>query len=90
MSRSLAAALLALAAATPAFAQSRTTQIEDRPTYGATITIEEGVRVFRPLPGDRHVIVNPNRTPLVLDVGDNQVINQNVNANTVVNRGRRY
>lgn len=90
MSRSLAAALLALAAATPAVAQSRTTQIEDRPTYGATITIEEGVRVFRPLPGDRHVIVNPNRTPLVLDVGDNQVINQNVNANTVVNRGRRY
>lgn len=93
MSRSLALCLLSLAAplaATAALAQGQTTQIEGRPTYGATVTIEEGVRVFRPLPGDRHVIVNPNRTPLVLDVGDRRVINQN-SANTgVVIRNRRY
>ena len=53
----------------PAFAQS-TTRIEPRPFYGATVTLEEGVRVFRPLPPHDRVIINPgNATPLYLDVG---------------------
>jgi hypothetical protein len=44
-----------------------TTRIEPRATYGASVTIEEGVRVFRPLPSERHVIVNPDGlTPLAL------------------------
>ena len=33
-----------------AFAEAVTTRIETRPFYGATVTLEEGVRVFRPLP----------------------------------------
>jgi hypothetical protein len=33
----------------PAWAQV-TTRIEPRPFYGATVSVEEGVRVFRPLP----------------------------------------
>ena len=42
-----------------------TTRIETRPFYGATVTIEEGVRVFRPLPPHRHIIINPGaKTPL--------------------------
>jgi hypothetical protein len=43
-------------ASLPAVAQS-TTRIETRPFYGATVTIEEGVRVFRPLP---RVMINPD------------------------------
>jgi hypothetical protein len=60
-----------------ASAESVTTRIEPRPFYGATVTLEEGVRVFRPLPRHDRVIINPgNATPLTIDVGDT--------------RGRRY
>ena len=58
-----AAAAVAGGAATMASAEDAyTTRIEPRATYGATITVEEGVRVFRPLPSERHVIVNPGVT----------------------------
>jgi len=54
----------------PASAQS-TVRIEPRPFYGATVTMEEGVRVFRPLPPHDRVIINPgNATPITIDVGD--------------------
>ena len=61
-----------LAVAVPAMAtESTTTRIEPRPFYGATVTIEAGVRVFRPLPPHDRVIINPgNATPLTLNVGD--------------------
>ena len=51
-----------------AFAQdSYTTRIEPRQVYGATTTIEHGVRVTRPLPPVRQVIINPGSlTPLNL------------------------
>jgi hypothetical protein len=56
---------------TPSSAQDAyLTRIEPRPFYGATVTIEEGVRVFRPLPATRHMIINPNRTPLNLAFSD--------------------
>jgi protein-L-isoaspartate O-methyltransferase len=42
-----------------AAAQAVTTRIETRPYYGATITIEQGVRVWRPLPPHDRVIINP-------------------------------
>jgi hypothetical protein len=54
----------------PALAQS-TTRVEPRPFYGATVTMEAGVRVFRPLPPHDRVIINPNNaTPLTLNIGD--------------------
>jgi hypothetical protein len=64
-----------LAAALPALAaESTTTRIEPRPFYGATVTIEEGVRVFRPLPPHDRVIVNPgHKTPVTIEVGDPHV-----------------
>jgi len=64
--RLAAVATLTLIAAAPAIAQdSYTTRIEPRPVYGATTTIEHGVRVTRPLPPVRHVIINPGSlTPL--------------------------
>ncbi len=63
-----AAAGLPLALAVPALAiDSYTTRIEPRAVYGATVTIEEGVRVYRPIPSEQHVIINPGgTTPLSL------------------------
>jgi hypothetical protein len=66
----IVAGLGLLAGSLPAQAQS-TTRIESRPFYGATVTIESGVRVFRPLPPHDRVIINPNNaTPLTLNIGD--------------------
>jgi len=74
MLRSLIAgstSLMLVATALPAFAgDASTTRIEPRPFYGATVTVEAGVRVFRPLPPTRQVIINPNRTPLNLSFED--------------------
>jgi hypothetical protein len=54
-------------AASAALADAVTTRIETRPFYGATVTLEEGVRVFRPLPSHDRVIINPGgKTPLSL------------------------
>jgi hypothetical protein len=50
--------------------EPRTTRIEPRPFYGATVTIEAGVRVFRPLPPHDRIIINPgNATPIGIDIG---------------------
>jgi hypothetical protein len=43
----------------PAAAQS-TTRVETRPFYGAVVTVEEGVRVFRPLPPHDRIIIQPD------------------------------
>jgi hypothetical protein len=73
----LAVAMVGVGAAlssVPASAESYTTRIEPRPFYGATVTVEEGVRVFRPLPRHDRVIINPgNATPITIDVGDSRV-----------------
>lgn len=34
--------------------------IETRPYYGAVVTVENGVRVWRPLPPHDRIIINPN------------------------------
>jgi hypothetical protein len=70
------AALTAIAGVIPARADdARTTRIETRPVYGATVTIEEGVRVFRPLPSERQVIVNPGgAAPLSLGYYDTRYV----------------
>lgn len=73
----LTAALAALGAliSLPALAQdSHTTRIEPRAYAGAIVTVEAGVRVFRPLPPTRHVIINPDgRTPLALGLNETRV-----------------
>ena len=81
----LGAALTTLAGVSVAFAQS-TTRIEPRPVYGAIVTIEEGVRVFRPLPPERHVIINPGgATPLNLGLADVNVNSQSHSVNRTTN-----
>jgi len=63
--------LLAVGLAPAALAESpHTTRIETRPYYGAVVTIEHGVRVYRPVPPTQHLIVNPDgTTPLQLNIG---------------------
>lgn len=73
-------------AATPAFAQwhdkAYTTRIETRPYYGATVTIEQGVRVFRGLPPTRHMIINPHgETPLNLSIEDTRIFEKSESHN---------
>lgn len=58
---------------------ARTTRIEPRGFYGATVSIEAGVRVFRPLPRTTHVIVNPNKTPLNLTIEEVRHVYENSN-----------
>ena len=66
----------------------RTTRIETRPFYGATVTLEEGVRVFRPLPRHDRVIINPGgKTPLSLGFGES--CNYSYNHYTAWRRRRR-
>ena len=61
--------ILLVASASAAVAQ-QTTRIETRPYYGAVVTIEHGVRVYRPVPPTTHLIVNPDgATPLEINVG---------------------
>lgn len=78
------------AGASAAFAQSSTIRIEPRPVYGATVTLEEGVRVYRPLPADRYVIVNPNGTPVNLGLAEMNVIETRRSFSKSVNEHRYY
>jgi hypothetical protein len=72
--------IAALLSPTAALANSSTTRIETRPFYGATVTLEEGVRVFRPLPSHDRVIINPGgRTNLSLGFEENKSYNYNYN-----------
>lgn len=75
------AAALAFQSA-PASADGSTIRIEPRPYHGAIVTIEEGVRVFRPLPPTSHVIINPNGTPLNIGISEKRVY-QNSNSYNV-------
>jgi hypothetical protein len=62
--------LLALGSAAALAEPAHTTRIETRPYYGAVVTIEQGVRVYRPVPPTQHLIVNPDGTaPLQLNIG---------------------
>jgi hypothetical protein len=81
----LLGALSAVVALQPAFGQDAyTTRIETRPAYGAVVTFEHGVRVYRPVPPTDHLIVNPGgQTPLVLGVDAQRVLNQSVQVITV-------
>ena len=59
-------------AGSAAAGDARTSRIEPRGFYGATVSIESGVRVFRPLPRTRHVIIIPNKTPLHLSIEESR------------------
>jgi hypothetical protein len=77
------ATLVAAAAMVPLAANAQsptTTRIETRPFYGATVTLEEGVRVFRPLPPHGRVIINPGgTTPINLGIEEHRSVSHNYN-----------
>ena len=67
-----------------------TVRIEPRPFYGATITLEAGVRVFRPLPPRKYVIINPgSKTPLNLSLSEVKKTSHNYNENHNYNHQTR-
>jgi hypothetical protein len=88
LSRVLALGLVAVVAGgtSAAFAQSSTIRIEPRPVYGATVTIEEGVRVFRPLPPEKYVVVNPNGTPVNIGLSEQRVFSTSRSTSRNVHR----
>jgi hypothetical protein len=88
--RSALLAALAAAAAAPsaALAESSTIRIEPRPYQGATVTIEHNVRVYRPLPTIKQVIINPNQTPLYLSYAEVNEQRENHNYNYNYNYDR--
>ncbi|MDX2205043.1 MAG: hypothetical protein NW223_19995 [Hyphomicrobiaceae bacterium] len=65
----IAAALTGLAGCGAALASdSATTRIEPRPYYGAVVSVEKGVRVYRPLPSHDRIIINPTAAPVYIGV----------------------
>ena len=57
--------------------EPHTTRIETQPVYGATVTVEHGVRVYRPVPPTTHLIVNPDgATTLILGADAQRIVNQ--------------
>ncbi len=59
---------------TSALAESATIRIEETPYRGAVVTVEAGVRVYRGLPSQRFVVINPGgKTPLKLDLSETKV-----------------
>jgi hypothetical protein len=67
---------LAASATSSLAGQATTTRIEPRPFYGATVTLEEGVRVFRPLPVTRHVVINPgNKASVSVNYNEERTYN---------------
>lgn len=59
--------------------EAHTTRIETRPYYGAVVSIENGVRVWRPVPPTTHLIINPDGlTPLVIGVNGGAVVQPSV------------
>lgn len=78
----LLAALAVISIPAAALAESFTTRIEPRAYYGGTVTIEQGVRVWRPLPPVRQMIINPDHgTALSLGFTDVRETRTNTNHN---------
>jgi hypothetical protein len=80
LSMTLAALALILPPSLAVATEATTTRIETRPFYGATVTLEAGVRVFRPLPPHSKVIINPGgKAPVSLGFEENRFISHNYN-----------
>lgn len=85
-------ALLSVLIATPTLApavlaDAVTTRIETRPYYGAIVTIEQGVRVWRALPPHDRIIIVPENAKNVkvnVNVGDHTPALQPVTVNSNV------
>ena len=71
LNRAALATVASLGLAVPMANAQSLTRVETHGFYGATVTVEEGVRVFRPLPSTGHMIINPDgRTPVSLNISE--------------------
>ncbi|MGI9425331.1 MAG: hypothetical protein ACR2PA_19215 [Hyphomicrobiaceae bacterium] len=87
----IALCAVALGATAVAAQDGRVTRIEPRPFYGAIVSVEEGVRVFRPLPPHKTIIIDPGqKTPVNLKFVNAErsspAINNNVRVDTRIIR----
>jgi hypothetical protein len=65
----LATATVLSVITTAALADARTIRIEPRPYTSVVVTVENGVRVWRPMPPTELVIVNPgNKASINLEI----------------------
>jgi hypothetical protein len=91
--RTLLITLAVSVVSTTAWADAVTTRIETRPYYGAIVTIEQGVRVWRALPPHDRIIINPEgRTPVSIGINQgpaNQTTNNQLNVNPTTVNGNR-
>ena len=88
-----AAAFAALGATAAAAYDDGLVRIEPRPYYGAVVTVEQGVRVYRPLPTQSLMIINPNRTPINLSFSrsiEQRAADGGGNAGSDGDSGQRY
>lgn len=87
-----AAAVTATAGIGIALADSSTIRIHNGTPYGAIVTRERGVTVYRALPPTQRVIINPDgKTPLSLTINELEV-NEQTTVNNVIrlpNQGYR-
>lgn len=73
-----------------AMAQGKTTRIETRPYYGAIVTEEAGVRVFRGLPPTERIIINPHgQTPLKLQFNEHRSYHRSESRINIYDHRRR-
>ena len=66
----IACLAIAATAGTAAANDGGLIRIEPRLFYGATVTIENGVRVWRALPPTRQMIINPTNAPVNVNIAD--------------------
>ena len=70
----LATLMAQVVLASSALADPATLRIESRPYTSATVTLEQGVRVWRPLPATDRVIITPgNKARVHVHVGGDQL-----------------
>lgn len=85
----LAVLVAPLAGAATAKAEGGTIRIEPQPHYGAVVTVESGVRVFRALPTQRLLVINPGgQTPLNLSFSEKK--ERSISTSTSYNRSDVY
>ncbi|MBA5777654.1 hypothetical protein H2509_11020 [Stappia sp. F7233] len=78
-----------LVGAATAKAEGGTIRIEPQPHYGAVVTVEAGVRVFRALPSQRLLVINPGgRTPINLNFSEKT--ERSINTSTSYSRSDVY
>lgn len=86
-----AATLAATAGVGAACAESATVRIHNGTPYGAIVTRERGVTVYRALPPTQRVIINPGgKTPLSLTINEMEVSEQTTVNNVIRLPGQGY